>query len=121
MIATEPVNWWAVPPPAISLAPGFEPEPNLLLPEKFAETPSIKLKPEKEKILPPRAISLSTCMFEAVIPPLALIWFVCTLSTVIVPLALIFPPTVSFSVGRELFIPKLPVGTLTLTSAFRVI
>ena len=44
VIATEPVNWCAVPPPAVSLAPGVEHEPNTLLPVKFAEITSIKLK-----------------------------------------------------------------------------
>ena len=72
VIPTEPVNWWATPPPAVSLSPGVEPEPNLLLPEKFAETPSMKLNPLNEKIFPPKAMSLATCMLDAVISPLKL-------------------------------------------------
>ena len=57
----------------MSLSPGLEPEPTTVLPEKFEETPSIKLNPLNEKIFPPKAMSLVTCMLEAVILPLALI------------------------------------------------
>ena len=57
----------------MSLSPGVEPEPNLLLPEKFAETPSMKLNPLNENIFPPKAMSFTTCMLDAVIPALALI------------------------------------------------
>ena len=69
VIDTEPVNWWAIPPPAVSLAPGVEPDPNILLPVNTAETPSMKLNPLNEKIFPPRAKSPNNCILEAVTSP----------------------------------------------------
>ena len=52
----------------------------------------MKLNPLNEKILPPKAMSLSTCIFEAVIAPLALIE----------------PATDNFSPGEVVPIPTLP-------------
>ena len=84
----------------MSLAPGLEPEPNLLLPVKFAETPSMKLNPLNEKILPPKAMSLATWIFEAVM-------FLASRS----PLALILPEAVMCPLpdnSNEPVIPESP-------------
>ena len=97
----------------MSLADGVEPDPNLLLPVKFAETPSIKLKPENENIFPPKAMSLSTRRLDAVIAPLALI-----LTASILPLAVIFVTVklfeiVTLSVRPITILPGVPVTSIS--------